>query len=48
MTFIKKLLGDHDREELIRTVDSVISIALQVTTLAVQIYGLHYIMTHPH
>ncbi len=48
MRFINKLLGDTDREAKIRTVDSVISILLQVTTLAVQIYGLHYIMTHPH
>jgi len=34
----------HD--ELIRTVDSIISIVFQIIMLGVQVYGLHWIMTH--
>ena len=48
MTFFKHLYKDHEKEELIRTVDSIVSIVLQLVTLAVQVYGLHYIVTHPH
>jgi hypothetical protein len=47
MSFLKKLYGDHEREEFLRTIDSVVGIFLQLLTLMVQIYGLHYIMTHP-
>ena len=36
----------HEHEELIRTVDSIISIVFQILMLTVQLYGLHYIMTH--
>lgn len=42
---MKKFLN-HDTEELIRTVDSMISIVFQVMMLGVQLYGLHWIMTH--
>lgn len=42
---MKKFLN-HDTEELIRTVDSMISIVFQVVMLGVQLYGLHWIMTH--
>jgi hypothetical protein len=42
---IKKFLN-HETEELIRTVDSMISIVFQIIMLAVQLYGLHWIMTH--
>lgn len=42
---IKRFLN-HDTEELIRTIDSIISIVFQVVMLGVQIYGLHWIMTH--
>jgi uncharacterized membrane protein len=45
--WVKKLLGDHNREEFIRTLDSIVSVVLQLVTLGVQIFGLHYIMTHP-
>ena len=45
---IQRLLGDHNREEFIRTLDSLISIVLQLITLGVQIFGLHYIIHHPH
>jgi hypothetical protein len=37
---------NHETEELIRTVDSMISIVFQVIMLGVQLYGLHWIMTH--
>jgi hypothetical protein len=39
---------NHETEELIRTVDSIISIIFQIIMLGVQLYGLHYIMTHSH
>ena len=42
-----RLFNDHNREEYIRTVDSLISIVLQVVTLGVQCFGLWYIMHHP-
>jgi hypothetical protein len=42
---MKKFLN-HENEELIRTVDSIISIVFQIAMLAVQLYGLHWIMTH--
>lgn len=42
---MKKFLT-HEVEELIRTVDSMISILFQIIMLAVQLYGLHWIMTH--
>lgn len=48
MRFFSRLYKDHEKEELIRTVDSVISIALQLVTLFVQIFGLIWIMRHPH
>lgn len=48
MTFFKKLYRDHDREELIRTVDSVISIVIQFASLSIQAYGLWYITHHTH
>jgi hypothetical protein len=44
-----KLFNDHSREEYIRTIDSIISIVLQVVTLAVQCVALWYIIHfHPH
>lgn len=46
MTLFAHLFEDHAKYEFIRTLDSVLSVILQVTTLAVQIYGLHFIMTH--
>jgi hypothetical protein len=45
---IKKLLGDHDREEFIRTLDSIASIVLQLVTLGVQVFGLWWIIKHSH
>jgi hypothetical protein len=48
MTFFDHLYKDHEKEELIRTVDSVIGIILQVTTLGVQVFGLWWIMHHSH
>jgi hypothetical protein len=48
MTWLKGLIGDHNREEFIRTLDSIVSIVLQLITLGVQVFGLRYIMTHPH
>ena len=45
---IKKLLGDHDREEFIRTLDSIVSIVLQLVTLGVQVFGLWWIIKHSH
>lgn len=42
---MKKFLN-HDTEETIRTIDSMISILFQVVMLGVQLYGLHWIMTH--
>lgn len=48
MTFFNHLYKNHEREELIRTVDSMISILLQLTTLGVQVFGLWWIMHHPH
>jgi hypothetical protein len=43
-----KLFNNHSREEYIRTIDSIISIVLQVATLAIQCFGLWWIMHHPH
>jgi hypothetical protein len=37
---------NKETEELIRTVDSIISVFFQVVMLGVQLYGLHFIMTH--
>ena len=48
MTFFDHLYKDHAKEELIRTVDSLISIVLQLTTLGVQVFGLWWIMHHSH
>ena len=48
MSIIRLLMGDHDREELIRTFDSVIALFIQVLQLAVTVYGLHFMMTHSH
>ncbi len=48
MSLFANLYRDHNKEELIRTIDSMISIVLQVTTLGVQIFGLWWIMHHPH
>ena len=48
MTFFAHLYKDHAKEELIRTVDSVISLFLQVAQLVATLVGLHYIMHHPH
>jgi hypothetical protein len=39
---------DHDQKETLRTIDSFVSILFQVVMLGVQVYGLHYIMTHSH
>ena len=47
MTLFAHLFEDHAKYEFIRTIDSVLSVLLQVTTLAVQIFGLHWIMSHP-
>jgi hypothetical protein len=43
-----KKFWTHEHEETIRTVDSIISIVFQIVMLSVQLYGLHYIMTHSH
>jgi hypothetical protein len=47
MTWVTRLIGDHNREEFIRTLDSLVGIVLQVITLGVQVFGLYYIMHHP-
>lgn len=39
---------NHDLKESIRTVDSFVSIILQTVAVAIQSYGLWYIMHHPH
>ena len=44
---MKRPFWTHEHEELIRTIDSMVSIVFQVVMLAVQLYGLHWIMTHP-
>jgi len=43
-----KKFWTHEHEETIRTVNSIISIVFQIVMLSVQLYGLHYIMTHSH
>ena len=43
---MNKPFWTHEHEELIRTVDSMVSIVFQIIMLAVQLYGLHWIMTH--
>jgi hypothetical protein len=43
-----KKFWTHEHEELIRTIDSIISIIFQIMMLGVQLYGLHFIMTHSH
>ena len=48
MTFFEHLYKDHAKEELIRTIDSMLSLVLQLAQLAATLVGLHYIMTHPH
>ena len=46
MSIVKLLFGSHEREELIRTIDSVIALFIQILQLAVTVYGLHFMMTH--
>jgi hypothetical protein len=46
MGLFTHLYKNHDREEWIRTVDSLVSVALQLITLAVQIYGLYWVTHH--
>lgn len=41
-----RLKFNHDLEEFIRTVDSFISIVLQLAQIGITAYGLHYMMTH--
>jgi len=48
MGLISHLYGDHNKEELIRTIDSLISVVLQLATLAVNITGLYWLMHHTH
>ena len=48
MGLVKALYGDHNKEELIRTIDSLIAVVLQMITLGVQCFGLWWIMHHPH
>ncbi len=48
MTLFAHLFEDHAKYEFIRTLDSMLSVILQVTTLAVQCYGLWWITHHPH
>ena len=46
MRIVKLLMGDHDREELIRTLDSVIALFIQALQLAVTMFGLWWMMHH--
>ena len=39
---------NHDSKETLRTIDSVVSIVLQVIQIVLTAYGLWYIMHHPH
>ncbi len=39
---------NHDKKESIRTIDSILSIILQLIAVGIQGYGLWYIMNHPH
>jgi hypothetical protein len=41
-----KLRLNHDLEEFIRTIDSLVSIVLQIAQLAISFYVLHYITHH--
>ena len=43
---IKKLFLKYETE--IRTIDSMFSIVFQMIQVALTLYGLHYIMHHPH
>lgn len=48
MTFFSHLYKDHDKEELIRTVDSIVSIIVQLAQLAATLYGIHWMIRHAH
>ena len=48
MGIFKALYGDHNREEWIRTVDSVISVVLQLVSIAVQAFGVWWMVKHYH
>lgn len=48
MRIMKALYGDHNKEELIRTVDSILSVTLQLATLLVNVFGLVWLMRHTH
>ena len=39
---------NHDAKETVRTLDSVVSIVLQLIQIGLTAYGLVYIMHHPH
>jgi hypothetical protein len=39
---------NHDTKETLRTLDSVISIVLQLVQIVLTSYGLWYIMHNPH
>ena len=48
MGIFRTLYSDHAKEELIRTVDSIINVVLQLITLGVQVYGLWWLTHHSH
>ena len=43
-----KLRFNHDLEEFIRTVDSLVSIVLQIAQLGITIFGIHWMIHHAH
>lgn len=43
---MKALYGDHNKEEWIRTIDSLISVVLQLLNLIVNIVGLRWLIRH--
>lgn len=46
MSIVKLLFGSHEREELIRTIDSVVALFIQALQLAVTMFGLWWMMHH--
>ena len=42
-----RLFKDHNFKETIRTIDSFVSIILQTIAVAIQSFGLWWIMHHP-
>jgi hypothetical protein len=39
---------NHDTKETLRTVDSVVSIVLQIAQIVITSYGLYFVMHHSH